>query len=109
MAWRPIVKCPVCGTVMPWAEFEAGKPWICPDCSRRFQPSRVQSSIKFFSTVVLAFSVSYVLGWRGMRLLVISAALWFPPLLICVFASDFMVPIRLEPYRQRKSDSKDSG
>lgn len=106
--WRPTVKCPVCGSAMPWAKFHAGKPWTCPGCLGQFHLFRSQGNARSLCAIVLAVVASYGLGMRGVWFLVTLAVLWFPFVHVCIFVADRIVPTRLEPYQQDSKDPFDS-
>lgn len=101
--WRPTIKCPVCGTVMPWKRFRARAPWVCPGCSGKFQIQRSRANVLNMCAVGLALGVSYTFGVRDLTLLVATVALWFPALLVCIFVADRLIPQRLEVYRSERA------
>ena len=82
--WRPNVKCPACGTVMPWRGFHAGKPWICPGRFHQFQIKRSRFNGLGLWAAGLALGASYLTGVRGWLLLVATVVLWFPFFLACI-------------------------
>jgi hypothetical protein len=104
--WRPTVKCPACGTVLPNEAYHAGQPWVCPGCGRQYRIARPV----LFSTLLLAIGFSivgcYLAGLRGLRLLISTLIVLIPVDLMCIYVRNRLMPLTLEPF---PSDSpKDS-
>jgi hypothetical protein len=99
---------------MPNDQYEAGKPWICPGCSRQFQFSGTYGNVVTWGTIGLTLAASYALGLRGVWLVVLATLLWFPALFLCTAMLDHLAPPRLKPFqpkptgRPKKSDNSTS-
>lgn len=68
-------------------EYRPGLPWKCPECSCTFQVSKKYQNFVAWGSMGLTFLILYLLGVRGVRLLVGTILLWFPVLLTCVAGS----------------------
>jgi hypothetical protein len=92
-------KCPFCGTMMPNSKFRASEPWVCPGCSQGLMVSRTWGNAVTWGSIGFTFLVLFILGFRGLRLIVAGIVLWFPVQLLLFGFLDRTFPPKLEPYR----------
>jgi len=67
-------------------------------CSRQFQVSRTYANAVSWSSLGFTLLFFYLLGLRGVQLLIATVVMWLPMLLICIFIFDKLIPPRLELY-----------
>ncbi len=58
-------------------------------------------SVVAWSTIGLTLIFFYMLGLRGLRLIVATVVMWFPVLIVSTFLLDHIVPPRLEAYKPK--------
>ena len=90
-------------------EFKAGAPWTCRSCSHQFRLSRTYGNLLAWGAMALTAIFFYLLGLRGLRLVIAIIVMWFPCLLVCTFLVDRIMPPKLEPYLKESKDSPYSG
>lgn len=98
---------------MPNDQYRAGTPWRCPSCSRELRVTRRYLNLTWWGTVCLTLALVFLLGFRGIRL-VIAAALFFIPVnLGCTYLLGRIWPPPLELYPSKSETvpekPKDSG
>jgi hypothetical protein len=106
MRW-PLLKCPLCGGILPNSELKPGKPLCCPDCSREWQPSRWQLRLSGLIALCLTIGICLLAGLRGFWLLGAIVLFWFPAFVAWDFVFVRLVPPAFEAYRAK--DSRKSG
>lgn len=70
--------------------------------------SRTYGNVLAWGAMGLALIFFFVLGLRGLRLLIATIVTWFPFLLICTFLLNRIMPPRLEPYAVKEPKDSDS-
>ena len=103
MRWWPILKCPVCGGVVPNTAVRPNSPLVCPSCSRKLQLSRAQGRFSVFVAIGLSIALCAALGLRDLWFLVAMVVFWFPMLFIWEFIFGRIVPPKFELYDEESS------
>jgi hypothetical protein len=94
----PTLRCPLCGAVLP-NTYRTGRPLGCPGCSAQLKPSRAYLNLALWTALGPAVGICYLLGFRGIWLLIAALALWLPVDFVWMFVYVQLVPPRFEPYR----------
>src|SRR5580704_8995209 len=90
-------KCPSCDAIMP-EPYKAGQPVTCSNCHQKLQPSRAYLNVALYTAGIIAFAISFLIGFRGVWLPVATLVLWIPVDFIWIFIYVRVVPPRFEPY-----------
>jgi uncharacterized protein (DUF983 family) len=90
------LRCPVCNSPIPWACFNAARPFDCPSCREAVRvprSSHVNRTVAGFlvSTVISAYAASSV----GMFLL-LSAIVYLPTVALLSYLAPFIIGFPLE-------------
>jgi hypothetical protein len=93
----PTFKCPSCGEIIP-NRYKAGQPLTCPGCLKQLKPSRRYLNFAFCSAIGLTVLICFLLGFRGVWLLVAALLLWFPVDFVWMFLYVRLFPPKFEPY-----------
>ena len=90
----PILKCPYCHAVIT-GRYTAGQPLVCESCHRRLMIAPWHLRITSLGGTVLTIFLCFILGIRGVRLLMAIVVLWFPISLIWTLLLNRLIPPRL--------------
>ncbi len=101
----PTLRCPFCGGVLRNHEYSGTKPIVCPSCSARLQLANSQVDLTNVVAVAIAIGSSYLLGFRGLRLVFLSILLFAPAFLLFGFFYSRFVPPKFEAYPNENGDS----
>jgi hypothetical protein len=97
MKW-PTLNCPFCGGILRNTDLHKGEPLICPVCGAKLQHSTSQLHLSGFIALCVALLVLYLLGLRGIWLVVTTVLVWFPVYVAWDFVFTRIVPPRFEAY-----------
>ena len=101
MNWRPKLKCPVCGQIIPNTQFRPAGPITCPSCSRQLSVASWHLKLTTRVPIVLTLALCYFVGFRGFRYVIASVLLYFPVFLAWTFLLVRLIPPRFEPYEPK--------
>jgi len=94
-------KCPACGNVISPPEVPESQPngFLCPFCGRRLKTSLVNLRLSWSVTLIIAISLCFYFGLRGVTAIAISLVVSFPLsfLVDALLAIIFPPPFRLLP------------
>jgi hypothetical protein len=94
------IKCPYCKIDIPIARYIPFEPYpyVCPKCARRFRLSRIYANCVGWLAIPISSGFSYLLGIRGIKLLIASAIMLIPVGFMVNWILDRFVDPPLEPY-----------
>lgn len=100
--WRPTVKCPACGAVLPNRGYRINGLWRCEKCQGEFQIAQWLLLLTLVCAVGLSAGICALAGLRGFRLAGATALLWFPVDFGLVYLRNRIISIPLETYSEKQ-------
>jgi len=98
--------CPFCGAAMPNGDYKAGRPIVCPSCSRRSRISRSYKQLTILTGIAVTAGICFVLNLHGLGFALGFSILLAPVLMIWVFGTRHIIPPKLEPAATENSGTK---
>ena len=96
--WRPTVRCPACGAVLPNRAYRIGGLWRCENCQGEFQIAQWILLVTLACAVGLSAGICALVGLRGFWLAGATVLLWFPVDFALVYLRNRIISIPLEAY-----------
>ena len=100
------LKCPLCGTQIPNAQYRANGPTVCPGCGHRVRIAAWYQNAVMSIAFLITVGTSYFLGFRGLGLLAATVIGFFPVFLLTIFGIGEIFPPPFRLWKEKGPDAE---